>query len=353
MRMLFKMAATGIVLLCASVTTFAAESDVTLRIGSYGGTFTAVQKKFVGDLFTERTGIKVEYIDASPSTHLAKLVAARGREAPYDLVYLDGDVQNQAMSAGVLAKVDPRIVTNLKFVYPEILNKEGYSPGVILTSIAIAYNAEEFKSHGIPAPKSWADLWDPRLAGHVSVPSIENVMGRVFIIVAGKMVGAKETALDAAIDKIASLKAASYYVSSTALEAKFQSRDVWIAPWINGRAWGMALHGQPIEFVMPKEGGYADLGTLDVTAGSTHKAEAQAFLNFMLEPIPQLSLPYELKYGPANSLLASVLKAYPELSRQFPASPDDLAHLNQVDWGKFWPQYPHLLDLWNHKLLNQ
>jgi len=64
MRMLFKMAATGIVLLCASVTTFAAESDVTLRIGSYGGTFTAVQKKFVGDLFTERTGIKERRIAA-------------------------------------------------------------------------------------------------------------------------------------------------------------------------------------------------------------------------------------------------------------------------------------------------
>jgi len=346
-------AAIGTVLLGMSAAALAAESDVTLKIGSYGGTFTAVERKFVGDLFTEQTGIKVEYIDASPSTHLAKLIAARGREAPYDLVYLDGDVQNQAITAGALAKVDPKIVTNLQFVYPEILNKDGYGPGVILTSIAIAYNEDEFKAHGIPAPKSWADLWDPRLAGHVSLPSIDNVMGRVFIIAAGKLAGAPETALDPAIDKIATVKAASYYISSTELEAKFQSKDVWIAPWINGRAWGMAMRGLPIRFVMPEEGGYADLGTLDVTAGSGHKKEAQAYLNFMLEPIPQITLPYLLRYGPANSLLASVLKPYPTLSQQFPSSPEDLAHLNQVDWGKFWPQYPHLLDLWNQKLLNQ
>jgi putative spermidine/putrescine transport system substrate-binding protein len=350
---LLKMTVAGLALLCASVTAAAADSDVTLRVGSYGGNFTTVEKKFVGDLFTERTGIKVEYIDAAPSTHLAKLIAAKGREVPYDLVYLDGDVQSQAITAGVLAKVEPSIVTNLKHVYPEILNKDGYSPGVILTSIGIAYNAEQFKAHGIPEPKSWNDLWDPRLAGHVSVPSIENVMGRVFLVAAAKMAGGDESNLDPAIDKIVSLKAASYYVSSTALEAKFQSGDVWVAPWINGRAWGMAMRGQPIRFVMPSEGGYADLGTLDVTAGSKHQAEAQAYLNFMLEPIAQLALPYELRYGPANSLLAPVLAAYPEVAQQFPASPDDLKHLNQVDWAKFWPQYPHILDMWNHKLLSQ
>jgi putative spermidine/putrescine transport system substrate-binding protein len=350
----FKAALAGLALAVAiPASAFAADSNVTLNIGSYGGVFTDVTKKFVGDLFTEQTGVKVNYIDASPATHLAKLIAAKGREAPYDLVYLDGDVESQAITAGVLAKLDPKSVPNLKFVYPALLNKDRYSPAVILTSIAIAYNADALKAHGIPAPKSWADLWDPRLAGHVSVPSIDNVMGRVFILAAAKLVGAKETDLDPAIDKIASLKVESYYISSTALEAKFQSGDVWVAPWINGRAWGMAMRGQPIRFVIPSEGGYADIGTLDVTAGSKHKAEAQAYLNWQLDPLPQLVLPYELRYGPANRLLSSVLKAYPQLAQQFPSSPEDLDHLNQVDWAKFWPQYPHLLDLWNHKLLNQ
>ena len=115
----------------------------------------------------------------------------------------------------------------------------------------------------------------------------------------------------------------------------------------------MAMRGQPIKFVIPSEGGYADIGTLDITAGSTHNAEAQEYLNFALDPLPQLMLPYEVRYGPANKLLSSVLEAYPELAQQFPASPQDLGHLSTVDWATFWPQYPHLLDLWNHTLLNQ
>jgi putative spermidine/putrescine transport system substrate-binding protein len=350
---ILKTAVTAAVLLCASAPAFAADSTVTLKVGSYGGIFTKLEREFVGDLFTERTGIKVEYIDASPETHLAKLIAARGREAPYDLVILDDDVQSQAITADVLAKLDPGVVTNLKYVYPGVLNKEGYGPAVILESIAIAYNTEEYKKHGIPAPTSWKDLWDPRLAGHVSVPSIDNIMGRVFLVEAAKLAGGGMSNLDPAIDKIASLKAESYYVSSTALTAKFDSGDVWVAPWINGRTWGMALRGRPIRYAMPKEGGYAAVGTLDVTAGSAHKKEAEAYVNFQLDPLPQLAIAEELTYGPSNSLLASVLKGYPDLAQKFPSNPDDLAHLNQVDWAKFWQQYPHLVQLWNHKLLNQ
>jgi putative spermidine/putrescine transport system substrate-binding protein len=329
----------------------AAESDVTLRIGCYGGVFTDVVKKFTGNLFTERTGIKVEYIDASPKTHLAKLVSSKGREAPYDIVYLDEDVQVEAMDAGVLAKLDPVVVKNLANIYPKARSADGYGPALIFASIAIAYNEDKFKAAGIAPPQSWADLFDPKLAGHVSVPSIDNVMGRVFVVAAAKLAGGDEGTLDKGLEKIATLKAHSYYLSSTDLEAKFDSGEVWAAPWINGRAWGMAVRGKPIRFVMPKEGGFADFGTIDVTAGSAHKAEAEAYIDFALGPLPQLAQAYELTYGPSNQLLAPVLAAYPQVSQMFPSSPSDLDHLNHIDWRKFAPQYPKLLQDWNRKIL--
>jgi len=352
-RVLAGLTAMSVALLFGAGAALAQKSDVTLRIGCYGGIFTEVQKKFVADLFTERTGVKVEFIDASPKTHLAKMIAGKGRVAPYDVVYLDEDVQVEAIDAGVVAKLDPAIVTNLEHVYPKARNKEGYGPGVVFASIGIAYNIEKFKEAGIPAPQSWADLWNPKLAGHVSVPSIDNVMGRVFIVAAAKLAGGNDASLEKGIEKIATLKAHSYYISSTDLQAKFGSGDVWAAPWINGRAWGMAVRGAPINFVMPKEGGYADFGTLDVVAGTKHKAEAEAYVNFMLDPLPQLAQAYELTYGPANDVLAPVLKAYPKLSRMFPSSPEDLEHLNQIDWRKFSPQYPKLLQDWNRRILSK
>jgi putative spermidine/putrescine transport system substrate-binding protein len=331
-----------------------AASDITLRIGCYGGIFTEVQRKFVADLYTERTGVNVEFIDASPKTHLAKLIAAKQEpQPPYDLVYLDEDVQVEGIDAGVFDKVNPKIVTNLAQLYPGTQNPQGYGPAVVMASIGIAYDAAKLKAAGIPAPQSWADLWDPRYADHISVPSLDNIMGRVFLVAAAKVAGGSDDQLNKGLAKIAELKVQSYYISSTDLQAKFQSGDVWIAPWINGRAWGMAVRGQPIRFIMPKEGGYADYGTLDVVKGTPHEAEAQGYLNFMLEPIAQLAQAYELSYGPPNKSLSGVMAAYPKLAEAFPSSPEQLKSLNHIDWRKFARQYPGLLELWNREIASK
>src|SRR5262245_40368119 len=98
------------------------QSGQTLRIANYGGSFTAAQRKYTADLYTKRTGVGVQYIDANPMDHLSKMIASRGRELPYDVVYLDDDVQVQAIKAGVLQKLDKSQVPNLKFIYDEALS---------------------------------------------------------------------------------------------------------------------------------------------------------------------------------------------------------------------------------------
>jgi len=101
------------------------QSDITLRVANYGGSFTAAQRKYTADLFSKRTGIKIQYIDANPTDHLAKMIASRGREQPYDIAYLDDDVQSNAIKAGVLQKLDKSLVPNLEHVYEQALNKDG------------------------------------------------------------------------------------------------------------------------------------------------------------------------------------------------------------------------------------
>src|SRR5215472_17503278 len=109
--------AVGAVLLAVGINTASAQSNVTLRVACYGGSFTASQKKYAADLYTARTGVKIEFIDGNPSDHLAKMVASRGRQAPFDLVYLDDNVQMDAIQAGVLEKIRPDDVPNMKFLY--------------------------------------------------------------------------------------------------------------------------------------------------------------------------------------------------------------------------------------------
>src|SRR5215469_2292327 len=140
----------------------------TLRVACYGGVFTEVQAKYAGALFTARTGVKIEWINDNPTDHLAKLIASRGRAAPFDVVYYDDLVQDAAIDAKVVMKIDPAIVTNLGHLYDAARQKDGYGPGMNFYSVGLAYNTKIFRDNNITAPSSWNDMWNPKLAGHTA-----------------------------------------------------------------------------------------------------------------------------------------------------------------------------------------
>ena len=341
---------TGVLLLASNSGAVLAQSSVTLRIGCYGGAFTDAASKFAAAPFTARTGIKIEWINGNPSDHLAKMIASRGRPSPYDVVYLDDDIEDEAITASVLGQSGPGDVPNLKFLYAQAINKSGYGPALNFYSTGIAYNVEKFKTAGIAPPASWADLWNPKLAGHVGVPTLENTMGHAFLVAAEYLAGGNEGTPERGIDRIAQIKAQSYPGSSPVLDPLLSSGDVWVAPWLNGRTWGLIGRGVPLGFVLPKEGGYFGMTTISVTANTPHRKEALAFINEVLGPLAQLGMVSQIPYGPTNKLLAPVLAAYPDVAKKFPSSPEDLAKLKLINWKVFHEQYPRAVDLWNRRI---
>jgi putative spermidine/putrescine transport system substrate-binding protein len=329
------------------------QSDVTIKVGNYGGQFTATQRKYAGDLFMRRTGAKIQYIDANPADHLNKLIASRGREAPYDVVYLDLDIQANAIKASVLEKFDASQVPNYAFVYDEAKNKQGYGPGMMIYTIGIAYNPQKFKEAGIPAPTSWNDLWDPRLAGKVMLPDLSAVQGRMFLIAASRLNGGNEGKLEKGIEKIAQLKYHSIYTSTVQLEALFPTGDIWAAPMADGRAWGMIDKGGSLAFVRPKEGALVGMGMLDVVKGSKNVKEAYAYIDATLDAYSQLGQAYEIPYGPTNNLLVPVLKGYPNISKKFTASLTELQQAYIADWTTYNANSEKALDLWNRQVVRK
>ncbi|MGE0237749.1 MAG: ABC transporter substrate-binding protein [Parvibaculaceae bacterium] len=329
-------------------------TGITLRVGQYGGSFAAAQRKYTADLFTKRTGIQVEFIEANPGDHLAKMIASRGREPPYDIVYLDDDVQVNAIKAGVLDKIDESLVPNMKNVYDEARNKLGYGPGIIFVGVGIAYSRKKFEEAGLPPPSSWNDLWNPKLAGHLAIPDLSSVSGRNFLVAAALLNGGNEETLERGIEKISSLQVHSFYSASAQAEALLTSGDAWAAVMVSGRAWGMIDRGLPFGFVFPKEKGGGGLTTVDVVKGTKYAKEALAYIDFTLDPLPQLGQAYEIPYGPTNRLLGPVIAAYPEMARKFPASPEQLAQQIRVpDWEAYYKHHQKAVDLWNRQVLRQ
>ena len=345
--------ALGALLLAAPHAAPAQQSDVTLKVGNFGGVTDQVERKYLVSLFTARTGIKVEFIDGNAEDHLAKMIAAKGREAPYDAVYLDDAIQVKAIAAGVLSKIDEKEVPNLKYVYDEVKNPEGYGPAFDLYSCGLIYNVQKFKEAGIPAPTSWTDMWNPKLAGHVGVPTLATTMGQCFLAAAERLAGGDESTPEKGIAKIAAIKAQSYPGSSAVITTLLTSGSVWIVPWLNGRAWGLIDKGLPFAYVLPKEGGYRGMTMIDVVAGTKHRKEALAYVNAVLDPLPQLGMANEVPYGASNKLLGPIFAAYPELSKKFPASPQDLKQLREIDWKVFNKALPKAVDLWNRQVTSK
>jgi putative spermidine/putrescine transport system substrate-binding protein len=328
----------------------AQQQNITLKVASFAGPFGEALQKYAFDLFTKRTGIKIEVQYANPADHLAKMIASRGREAPFDVVCLDDDVTAAAKEAGVLAKLDPSIVTNLEHLYPEGKDKDNEFAPMFYFSVGIAYNKDKLKVAGIPEPKSWNDLWDPRLAGRVSVPDIINIQGRDFIILMSKLNGGDEATPEKGIDKIAEIKAHSYNTASSTLQAQLESGDVWVTPWNNMRSAAMADRRLPIGYVIPKEGGIGNTDNIALVVGSRYPKEAQMLINDILDPFAQMGMSKLLPTGPSNKLLEVVVAADKDLARKAPATPEAHKALYLPNWALFNKNLKRATDYWNRKI---
>jgi putative spermidine/putrescine transport system substrate-binding protein len=98
----------------------------------------------------------------------------------------------------------------------------------------LSFNKIKFKEAGIPELTLWNDLWAPRLAGKVTLPSPNNISGRGLLQKIAKLNGNADD-YEGAIDKISKIKLASIYDATTTIMNQLASGDVWVSPVPNGR----------------------------------------------------------------------------------------------------------------------
>jgi len=75
------------------------------------------------------------------------------------------------------------------------------------------------------------------------------------------------------------------------------------------------------------------------------------YINMTVDLLAQLGQANEIPYGPTNKLLLDVMNAYPNLSKKFPASPQDIKSPYRVDWDSFSKNYSKAIDLWNRRVV--
>lgn len=322
-----------------------------LRVATFGGVFGKAYHEIFGVPFENETGAKIEYAYANPATHLAKLIASRGQEPPFDVIALDSMSQSDAIRQGLIEKWTESDIPNAKKVFSAARFSPDYTPGQWFVFYGLAYNTQKFKELGIPEPESWDILWHPKLAKRVALPDID-IMSAYFLIVGSAvMAGGDEKNISPGLNKLKEIDLQYIFRSSADVETRISLGDVWLSLLPDGRAFTMADSGFPMGFAHPKirdkKGLFAFSGH-HVVKGAKNKKLAAMFVNKGFEVDAQAELAKKMNYAPTLIEAAELVRKDPKYAKIFLIlNPKDMENVYIWDWDLLSRSRAEWVDKWS------
>lgn len=140
---------------------------------SYEGTTLNVMLAYGGaeaafDAFTEKTGIKVEYVEISTGKALAQLQAENGNTTAD--IWFGGGVDSY-ISATDLGYLEQYVSPEAEAINPAYSDADGYWTGLALVPAGFLVNNDVLAEKNLEAPKTWEDLADPKYKGEIIMAS--------------------------------------------------------------------------------------------------------------------------------------------------------------------------------------
>lgn len=129
---------------------------------AYGGAEAAF------DAFTEKTGIKVEYVEISTGKALAQLQAENGNTTAD--IWFGGGVDSY-ISAADLGYLEQYVSPEAEAINPAYSDADGYWTGLALVPAGFLVNNDVLAEKNLEAPKTWEDLADPKYKGEIIMAS--------------------------------------------------------------------------------------------------------------------------------------------------------------------------------------
>ena len=307
---------------------------VTLRVATYGGGFDKAVQEGVGAQF-EALGGKIEFVQGSPTNHLAKLIAARGSAPPFDVFDVADNTLTDTVDGGFLEKIDLKSIPNLKELLPSQYSELAIAGWV--SQDGIMYNTEKFKELGIPAPTTYTDLLNPKLKDRVMAIDL-TTPGSVHMIVAvSKAAGKDETDLEPGFDFLKKLGALKYYKVGSEGLLNLKVGEVYAVTTSAGFAAQGRRDGVPVAFVHPQIGkfkGFNKINFLGIAKGTPNKKAAEWFINAYLADANQYILAERRGVIPANASARTRLANDPVLKEFFILDKDAFANMMPIEWSK-------------------
>lgn len=249
------------------------------------------------DLFTDETGINVEYFRPilSNESFFGEIEPYLSAGLPlfWDLIVMtNGPYVTKLANEGWLTPLDPTRLPTFQQTASDLVRDPSWDPGnrhsVAWQSglTGIAYRPEAVEALG-REPTSIGDLFDPALAGRVGMLTDLQDLGS-FGLLAIDVEPGTSTERDwiAAADRLReqrSLGLIEGYHDQSYLSA-LRRGQLWASQAWSGDVFQAQQAGEPLGFVVPDEGGMFWTDNLLIPAGAKHPADAMAFMDFVYRP---------------------------------------------------------------------
>jgi spermidine/putrescine transport system substrate-binding protein len=250
------------------------------------------------DLFTETTGIQVDYMRPihANASFLEKIRPAleAGEPIGYDIIVVtNGPQLSTLLDSGWVLPLDRPALEQFDANASPLVAGPPWDPGNRYTVAwqsgltGIAYRPEAVEALG-RAPTSVHDLWDPALAGHVGMFTDEMDLGSFGLL-----------AVDADPQN-----SSEYEWSRAALELRrqqtsgvvrgyydqgyvqaLQRGEIWISQAWSGDIFQANQLGHPeLSFVLPDEGAMFWTDSMMIPVGAAHPRDAMTYMDFVYRP---------------------------------------------------------------------
>jgi putative spermidine/putrescine transport system substrate-binding protein/spermidine/putrescine transport system substrate-binding protein len=278
-----------------------------------------------------------------------------GSAGNYDVISPSSDVATSIVKAGLAAPLDlskipayPQLSARLRESPLVKANGQVYGVPFVWGPNPLLYDTNAFPK----APESWSDLWNPKLKGKISLwDELSSIYMAAQVLGYDKpdpnqLYNLTDEQLEAVKKKLIELKPniRKYWTTGGELTNLFQNHEITIAMGWPLMTTQLRKLNYPIGETIPKENTTGWIDHLMITAASSHKELAQAFLEYMVEPQTQKLVTDVTHYTPANPATAQLLTP-DEVKSLHLDDPD--AYMKRIYFWQDVPRRQKYTEIWN------
>jgi len=236
--------------------------------------------------FERATGVKVNMTRKSSGETYAQ-VKAEAANPRGDIWWGGtGDPHLQAAEEGLTVEYkSPRLGELQDWAARQAAQSSYRTVGVYAGALGFGYNTQLLAKKGLPEPKCWRDLLDPRLKDEVQVAD-PNSSGTAYTLLATMIQLMGE---DQGFDYLKKLhKNVNQYTKSGAAPAKATSLgETLLGITFMHDMVTMAVEGGPVKVVAPCEGTGYEIGSMSIIKGARNLENAKKWYDWALTPEAQ------------------------------------------------------------------